>query len=149
MLSLEFSFEPLSDAPIAINPERFAQIARFVLEQQTADGEWTVAVALVNDDHLRQLHLDFMGIDEPTDVMTFPLSGKGSEQGGDIAISVDHAVLHGSDWGNSPVEEIEFLMIHGLLHLLGWRDDDDIQRAAMLQRQDEIVREYQAAQEAG
>jgi probable rRNA maturation factor len=145
MLSLDFSFESMTSMPDDTEADRLKDIARFVLESQAADGEWTVAVALVCDDRLQQLHRDFMGVDEPTDVMTFPLSVSGGEQGGDIAISVDHALARGVEWGHSPAEEIEFLMVHALLHLMGWRDDDDAQRMAMLKRQEEFLRAFRVA----
>lgn len=149
MVILDFSLEPMTTVPDDLDLDRMAEIVRFALEQQDAKGDWTVAVALVSDSHLQQLHREFMGIDEPTDVMTFPYSEPGGAQGGDIAISVDHAIARGAEWGNSPVEEIEFLMVHGLLHLMGWRDDDDVQRAAMLQRQEEITQEYRASHPVG
>ena len=146
-LRLEFSLEPTTTVPAGVDPVRMKHLARFVLEQQEATGDWTVVVALVSDDHIQQLHLEFMGIDEPTDVMTFPLSFPGGERGGDIAISVDHALVRGMEWGNSPAEEIEFLIVHGLLHLMGWRDDDEAKRAAMLQRQADLVRTFQAVED--
>lgn len=146
MLDLDFTLAHLTTVPDDLDSNRFATIAHFVLERHAAEGEWTVAVALVSDSHLQQLHRDFMGIDEPTDVMTFPLSEGDDERGGDIAISVDHALIRGVEWAHSPVDEIEFLMIHGLLHLLGWQDGDDTQRLAMLQRQQEIVQEFHAVQ---
>lgn len=148
MLKLDFSFEVMSVAPDEIDPPRIAHLACHVLEEEKAKGEWTVVVALVSDDYLQQLHLDFMGVDEPTDVMTFPTSEPGGDQGGDIAISVDHARVRSAEWSNSPAEEVEFLVVHGLLHLLGWRDDDDDLRAAMLQRQGELIRSYQATRTA-
>lgn len=140
-LRLEFSLEPMTTDPVSVESDRIQLLARYVLEQHDASGEWAVVVALVSDDHLQQLHLEFMGIDEPTDVMTFPMSG----QGGDIAISVDHALARGAEWGNTPAEEIEFLLIHGLLHLLGWRDDDEVQRTAMLKRQKELLRAFDSS----
>lgn len=142
MLDLDFSLEHMTVAATGTESDRLKDIARYVLEQQGASGAWTVAVALVSDEHLQRLHFDFMGVDEATDVMTFPLSESGGEQGGDIAISVDHALAHGTEWGNSPAEEIEFLMVHGLLHLMGWRDEDDGQRTEMLLRQEEILQGY-------
>ena len=144
MLNLDFSFEPMSIVPAGIDPDRMVDLARFVLDQQDASGDWTVVVAAVSDDHLQHLHLEFMGVDEPTDVMTFPTSEPGGAWGGDIAISVDHALARGGEWGNTPAAEIEFLMVHGVLHLLGWRDDDESLRAAMLQRQSELLQAFQA-----
>ena len=80
-----------------------------------------------------------MGIDTPTDIMTFPADeSAGEHQGGELAISVDHARTQAVAWGHSPGEEIAFLVVHGLLHLLGWRDDTDEQRQRMLDRQHEL-----------
>ena len=95
-------------------------------------------MALVDDRRLRGLHRDFMGIDEATDVMTFP-SGEPGVAGGDIAVSVDRAAAQGPGFGHSAAEEAAFLVVHGLLHLLGWDDAADDDRAAMLARQQEII----------
>ena len=45
-------------------------------------------------------------------------------------------------WGHSPSEEIVFLVVHGLLHLLGWRDDTDEQRQSMLDRQHDLFERW-------
>jgi rRNA maturation RNase YbeY len=42
-------------------------------------------------------------------------------------------------WGHSPEEEIAFLVVHGLLHLVGWRDDTEEQRERMLRRQHDLI----------
>ncbi len=80
-----------------------------------------------------------MGIDTPTDIMTFP-SGEADDEphGGELVISVDHATTQAGAWELSPEEEIRFLVTHGLMHLLGWRDDTDEQRRTMLERQQQL-----------
>ena len=95
---------------------------------------------LVDDDELRALHRDFMDIDEPTDVMTFP-AGEDEEReaGGDIVISVDRAADQGPEHGHTTAHEIRFLIVHGVLHLCGWDDHTDADRAAMLERQRVIL----------
>ena len=81
-----------------------------------------------------------MGIDTPTDIMTFPADeSSGETQGGELVISVDHALTQAVAWGFTPEEEIAFLVVHGLLHLCGWRDDTDEQRARMLERQHVLI----------
>ncbi|MER3437103.1 MAG: rRNA maturation RNase YbeY, partial [Chloroflexota bacterium] len=78
-----------------------------------------MSFALTTDEHLRELHHRFMGIDEETDVMTFPLDEDG-EHGGDIVISVDRAEEQAAETGHGLSDEIRFLAVHGLLHLCGW-----------------------------
>lgn len=117
------------------------ELARFVLRQEGQRGKWTVTLVLTTDEHLRELHRQFMGIDEETDVMTFPFD-EGEERGGDIVISVDRAEEQASEAGHSLDDEIRFLATHGLLHLCGWDDLDDASREAMLARQTKLLAAY-------
>lgn len=100
-------------------------------------GEWEISIALMSDDELRRLHRDFMGLDSVTDIMTFPLGG--DEQGGDIAISVERAAEQAAELGMTAWEEIRFLVVHGVLHLCGWDDQEEESRRPMLARQTEII----------
>ncbi|GIW03536.1 MAG: hypothetical protein KatS3mg059_0156 [Thermomicrobiales bacterium] len=113
-------------------------LAQFILQQEGQRGEWTITIVLTTDEHLRELHRQFMGIDEETDVMTFPLGDDG-EHGGDIVISVDRADEQAAEAGHGLSDEIRFLAAHGLLHLCGWDDRDDPSRAAMLSRQSALL----------
>ncbi len=124
--------------PDGLDLDRLARLIRFALEHERATGKWVVAVALVDDPRLQDLHREFMGIDEPTDVMTFPAGDPGAS-GGDIAVSVARATEQGPSFGHTPAGETTFLVVHGLLHLCGWDDPTPGERAAMLARQTEII----------
>jgi rRNA maturation RNase YbeY len=139
-LDLSFSVVREAEAPRGVADDDLESLAVFVLSTEGATGSWQVTVALVDDARLQSLHREFMGIDTPTDIMTFPVDeSPGETQGGELVISVDHAVTQASAWGLSPDEEIAFLVVHGLLHLCGWRDDADEQRQRMLDRQRELI----------
>jgi probable rRNA maturation factor len=139
-LDLSFSVVREAEAPPGVADDDLESLAVFVLSTEGATGSWEVTVALVDDARLQSLHREFMGIDTPTDIMTFPVDeSPGEIQGGELVISVDHAVTQASAWGLSPDEEIAFLVVHGLLHLCGWRDDADEQRQRMLDRQRELI----------
>ena len=82
-----------------------------------------------DDEYLCRLNLQYRGVDQATDVLSFP-----SQSGdlGDIAISLDRAVAQARDFGHSAEEEIAVLMLHGVLHLLGMdheRDNGRMRRA--------------------
>lgn len=110
------------------------------LECEEQSGEWVVSVVLTDDAEMQQMHADFMDIDEPTDVMTFPSDfATDEEHGGDIVISVERATEQGSENGLTPEQEVVFLAVHGVLHLCGWGDHTDEDRAAMLERQRVII----------
>jgi probable rRNA maturation factor len=140
-LPVDLAFDLLFEAPVPPNldPHRLDSIARYVLEAEGVTGQWTVTLALVDDERLRALHREFMAIDEPTDVMTFPVDAVGGTFGGDIAVSVDRASEQAVEFGNSQTGEIEFLLVHGLLHLSGWDDATEVERARMLDRQTQLL----------
>jgi rRNA maturation RNase YbeY len=63
---------------------------------------------------------------------------------GDVVISYDTAASQAADYGHVPAAEVDVLLVHGLLHLLGYNDLDDVNRAHMHTRQDEIVAAFAA-----
>lgn len=134
----------IADHPDAGEPLRagLASLARFAIASQGGGAEpWSVAILLTTDGRMRSMHLEFMGIDSTTDVMTFPADPEPGvwTRGGDIVISLDRAAEQGSEYGNGIDEEAAFLAVHGILHLCGWIDADEDDRARMLARQQEIV----------
>ena len=144
---LDVTLTLIEDAPSPpdLDEEQLAALAAFVLAAEEAGGPWDITVALVDDARLQALHRDFMGIDEPTDIMTFPAdeAEPAVGGGGEMAISVDHARTQAAAWGLTPAQEIRYLVVHGLLHLLGWRDEDEASRKHMLARQDELIAGWQ------
>ena len=82
-----------------------------------------VTLALVNDAPMRALNRKFMKKDAPTDVLSFPIRDLGPDGKyylGDIIISVPYAARQGRLQGHPLQRELEFLVIHGLLHLKGF-----------------------------
>lgn len=139
-LDLSFSLVTEAEPPPGVTSDELEALAAFVLSSEGATGYWEITVALVDDARLQSLHRVFMGIDTPTDIMTFPADeSAGENPGGELAISVDHAMTQAAEWGLTPAEEITFLAVHGLLHLLRWRDDTDQQRQRMLERQNALM----------
>ena len=78
---------------------------------------------------IRELNNEFRKIDSSTDVLSFPLGENGvydinydtgAKLLGDIVISVPHAVAQAEEYGHSLEREIGFLIVHSMLHLLGY-----------------------------
>ena len=142
---LDLSFSLVDDAvpPSGVSRDGLESLTAFVLAAEGATGSWEITVALVDDARLQSLHRDFLGLDTPTDIMTFP-AGEVPEQmqSGELVISADHAYTQAAAWGHSPAEEIAFLVVHGLLHLSGWRDDTEEQRERMLARQHDLIAHF-------
>lgn len=78
-----------------------------------------IGVTIVSDARIATLHVDFMGIPGPTDVLTF--------EHGEIVISAETAARYGEEHSQTPNEEVALYVLHGLLHLRGF---DDLEPAA-------------------
>ena len=89
-----------------------------------------VSVLLGTDDELRQLNRDFRGLDEATDVLTFP--SEHPDLLGDIAISIPYAERQALMRKVSLSQEIGYLAIHGGLHLMGFDDETEKDRSRMV-----------------
>lgn len=136
--------------PDGVTESALESLSAFVLAAEGVEGEWPLGIHFVDDRTMQAAHVEFMDIDEPTDIMTFPYgdgddedagpwvpdeTDEAGERGGDLMISVDRAGENAADAGWSTGDELFFLVAHGMLHLLGWDDETDQERAAMLERQ--------------
>ncbi|MCM2269846.1 MAG: rRNA maturation RNase YbeY [Thermoanaerobaculia bacterium] len=90
------------------------------------------AVRLVGDRSMRAFNRDFRGADKTTDVLSFPgEAGPDGRHLGDVVISVPQAVRQARENGQAPSREIRRLVLHGLLHCLGYdheRDGGEMER---------------------
>jgi probable rRNA maturation factor len=97
----------------------------------------TVCIALVTDPAMRRLNAAFRGVDQPTDVLSFPAeSGPKGRRGragrpgqprpwGDLAIARGVAARQAREYGHPVGVELRILALHGLLHLLGYDHETD------------------------
>ena len=93
------------------------------LERDVAKGRVFDAL-ITGDSELRRLNRDFRGKDYATDVLSFP-SDDANGHLGDIAISLGRARAQAREFGHGIEQEIQILMLHGLLHLLGYDHETD------------------------
>jgi probable rRNA maturation factor len=95
--------------------------------------EVTISLRLTDDAGMRPLNRDFRGQDRPTDVLSFPAGER--DHLGDIAISVETAASRADAERWWLEDELDFLLLHGVLHLLGWDHEVPDERAAMEARE--------------
>jgi probable rRNA maturation factor len=127
------------DQPQALDAAEVERLLTRGLAGEGQQGEWSFAVRFVADAEIGRLHEAFMGDPSPTDIITFPYDPEDGEQGGDIVISVETADRNAAEDGWATEQELRFLVLHGLLHVLGWDDATDADRSAMLTRQRELM----------
>ncbi len=114
--------------------------ARWIL-RLLDQNDCELSVALVGDDEIRDLNGRYRSRDEPTDVLSFPMedpSPSGPRLIGDVIISVEKAARQARQRRRSLDDELEVLLIHGILHNLGYdherSPEDERQMRAMERR---------------
>jgi probable rRNA maturation factor len=109
--------------------DALADLARSTLTQEGA-GPVELSVSLVNTEEMAQLHVQYAGEAGATDVLSFTMDEEGLL--GDVVICPEVAKTQSPDLD----AELRLLLVHGILHLLGYDHQEDQERAAMWQRQE-------------
>jgi len=111
------------------------------LAHQSADGD--LSVVLTDDAQLHQLNRDYLGVDAPTDVLSFPSSETDPETGvsylGDVLISVPRAEAQAQSASHPLEAELQLLVVHGVLHLLGHDHAKPEDKARMWSAQAQVL----------
>jgi len=102
-----------------------------------------VSISFMTEEEIKALNRDYRGKDSPTDVLSFPVGG-GFAIGaghplGDIVICIDVARRQAEEYEHSIERELAFLLVHGMLHLVGYDHETLEDEAAMCAAQDEIL----------
>lgn len=111
------------------------------------DGE--LSVALVGDEEMRQLNRRHRGVDRSTDVLAFAMrEGDGGalhqDLLGDVVVSLDTAARQAERRGVRVAEEVRVLLVHGVLHLVGYdHERSPAEARRMFRRQRELLRKLQ------
>ncbi|MBV8543233.1 MAG: rRNA maturation RNase YbeY [Acidobacteria bacterium] len=109
-----------------------AEFARRVLIALRVDDDiHEVSIAIVDDDAMRTLNRKFRKKNKTTDVLTFPADDSDADPNakgrplGDIVISIDQARRQATDQKHSLATEVRYLILHGILHALGYDHETD------------------------
>lgn len=95
-----------------------------------------VTLAFVDNTTIHRLNKQFLNHDEPTDVLSFPMSGPSAKTlEGEIVIGVEVAQSQATERGHDVAAEMTLYVIHGLLHLCGYDDHDDKDVRRMRERE--------------
>ncbi len=100
-------------------------------------GKKELSLLITDDSEIRVLNKKFRARDAPTDVLSFPMDD--GVLMGDIAVSMERARAQARDAGVSEDEELARLLVHGLLHLLGYEHVHGGRQAAKMRKQEEFL----------
>ncbi|MHB1555897.1 MAG: rRNA maturation RNase YbeY [Isosphaeraceae bacterium] len=129
-----------TQAHLRVVPEELAALARSVL---LAEGRRraSISIALVDQAAIHTINREHLGHDWPTDVISFDLSEPGDVAlTGELVVSAEMAATTAGDLGVEPGDELALYVVHGLLHLCGHEDVNELGTAAMRRREDELLR---------
>jgi probable rRNA maturation factor len=133
-------------------PRWLENIARQVLEAQGAGAEAEMGLFIATQERIRELNREYLGEDEPTDVLAFSArEEKETDQSpfihppdgllhlGEVIIAYPQAVIQAAEHGHPVKKELAILLIHGLLHLLGYDHDEPERELQMQAREAELL----------
>lgn len=118
------------------------------LELEGFKGAAEIGVSIVDDDQIRQLNNEYRNIDSSTDVLSFPMGTNGEfdknpETGayilGDIVLSIERAKEQAEQFGHSLQREIGYLVVHSVLHLLGYDHVEGGLEAVRMREREETI----------
>lgn len=131
---------------LSVDETRLSSLARHTLTFENVDESIELSVLFVSSEHIKRLNARFAGNDYPTDVLAFPMleDGDATTMLGDVVICPEVAQQNAEQLGHDLVAELDALVVHGTLHLLGYDHQGDAQKSRMDSRMQEVLRSFEA-----
>ncbi len=118
-------------------------------------GEAELTVVITDDEAMRTVNREYRGVDAPTDVLSFAahegdddlvvpedLAAELARYLGDILIALPYSLRQAAHYGTTPAAELRLLVVHGVLHLLGYDHDTPEAEAKMWAQQEAILGKF-------
>ena len=131
-----------------VDREGVRKIAREVLRAENVPSPCEVSLVITGSGTVRRLNRDYRGVDQPTDVLAFSMSPEEADfilppdnvlRLGEVVISYPRAEEQAREQGHSTNRELALLVIHGMLHLLGYDHDKPEEGKKMRAREKELL----------
>jgi len=139
-----------------LREEWLQQVVEQILATQNIDSEVEVGLLITDDKTVRTLNKSYRGLDEPTDVLSFALTEKqpgndspfvnppdGILHLGEVIISYPQAVRQAKENNHRVEQEVALLIIHGVLHLLGYEHDKPAKEKEMRALEKKVLSEVE------
>jgi len=151
------SIEVSNESGVDVSEEELISIARFVIRKMKVNPSAELSMLLLDTDAMADLHMRWMDLPGPTDVMSFPMDelepgGRpdapepGPSMLGDIVLCPQFAAKQAQAAGHSLGHELALLTVHGVLHLLGYDHGEPEEEQEMFALQNRLLEEWVADQ---
>lgn len=144
--------------------ETIMEIVQYTLKEEEVHIPCEISVIFVDNDEIREINNDMRHIDKVTDVLSFPMLeyeehkvfkdlyldynfspadlNEGNLVLGDMALSLERALEQSVDYGHSFLREVCYLVVHSILHLLGYDHMEEEDKVVMRKREEEILNRF-------
>ncbi|MDD2371325.1 MAG: rRNA maturation RNase YbeY [Firmicutes bacterium] len=132
--------------------EKLEQVGIVALTEAGSVDNYEVSVLITDNEEIRSLNKKYRNVDSDTDVLSFPLFEENDESEeplffneteeiilGDIIISGEKALEQSIDFGHSFLREMSYLLVHGILHLLGYDHEKEEDKKNMRIMEEQIL----------
>ena len=131
--------------------ELITKAVNIALSTEDVSENVEVSIALVDDDYIQELNKQYRSLDAPTDVLSFAMRETVAEEDasfefqeeellGDVIVSLERAKVQAVEYGHSFEREAGFLVVHGILHLLGYDHGVNEEKTVMRQKEEKILK---------
>lgn len=137
-----------NESGIEVDENGLVQLATFVLDELRIHPMAELSLVLVDPDTMSAYHEKYMGEPGPTDVLSFPMDelrppGDGEEPPagmlGDVVLCPTITAAQAAEHGRSPADEADYLLVHGILHLVGFDHGTPEEKSEMFGLKDRLL----------
>ena len=138
----------------SVDTERLVQLATFALDALRIHPQAELSIVLVDEATMSAYHQKFMGEPGPTDVISFPMDELRAPEPdeepplgllGDIVLCPTVTAAQAAESNRTPEEEADYLLVHGLLHLLGHDHAEPAEKKVMFDLNDKVIAAWGAS----
>ena len=148
------SVEVNNESGVPVDEQRLVALALFALDALRIHPQAELSVLLVDEPTMAAYHEKYMDEPGPTDVLSFPMDELRAPEAdeepplgllGDIVLCPEVTAAQAAESNRTPDEEADYLLIHGLLHLLGHDHAEPEEKAVMFALNDRIIAGWEMA----
>jgi probable rRNA maturation factor len=146
-----------NESGVEVDTERLVGLARFALDLLRIHPQSELSILLVDTDTMSAYHEKYMDEPGPTDVLSFPMDELRAPSGdeepplgllGDIVLCPEVTAAQAAESNRTAEEEADYLLVHGLLHLLGHDHAEPAEKKVMFDLNDRIIEAWSAHRKA-
>lgn len=148
------SIEVLDESGRGVDVRRLSELSRFVMDRMRVHPLAELCIKAVDEETIAELNEQWMEKEGPTDVLAFPMDelrpglvNEEPEEGvlGDLVLCPVVAARQGEEAGHGTVTELDFLTVHGILHLLGFDHAEADEHREMFGLQADLLQQWRSS----